>query len=1478
MSEPQASKPIAELVPTRDELEARLEERTAGLRAACEELRVVDEELRQQNEELIASRSQVEAERARYQELFDLAPDGYVVTDLGGDIQEANRAASELLGVASEHLVGKPLGIYVLEAERSRYVAELGSLKTGKPRASWETRLQPRGAEPFPAAVTAAVAHNAAGESAGLRWLIRDITEQKRGEEQIASLARFPDENPNPVLRLAHDGTILYSNGSGSVLLGEWSRKVGEIAPPDWQQTVQEALRTGNEQVRDVKCGERIYLVSVAPILEGGYVNLYGRDVTSERESQKALQQAHDELELRVEERTAELLQTNERLQEKIEENIRTEQSLRLEEARLDALLRLSQISQAPLSEIAAFVLEQGIALTRSKIGFVGFLSEDESIYTLYAVSREVVKECNVSGEPLQWHVAGAGIWAEAIRQRKTLFMNDYSQPHPQKKGFPPGHPYVEKFMVVPILEGGRAVAVAGVGNKASDYDSSDERQIALLLGGMWDRVQQGRAREALQKAHDELEERVKERTAQLAELNAALREEIAERKQAEEALRASEERLQRAQEIAHLGSWELNLVNNQLTWSDEVYRIFGLQPQGFGATYEAFLEHVHPDDRSAVDAAYSGSLRDGCDGYEIEHRVVRHSTGEIRMVHEKCEHVRDAADEIVRSVGMVHDITERKRAEEALRETEERFRSVLENSLDAAYRRNLQTDRYDYMSPVFEQIAGWTVEEMNSAGIEEVLAKIHPDDLPEVQKEIDRTWTACEAGQPATGTLEYRFRAKDGTYRWLGDHISVLADSAGRALYRLGIVRDITERKRRDEELGRLNRTLTAHNHSNRALLHAMTEAEYMREVCQIIVEDCGHAMVWIGFAEDDEGKTISPVAYAGFEEGYLETLNLTWADTERGRGPTGTAIRTGQPSFCRSMLTDPQFAPWREEALRRGYASSLVLPLLDNGRAFGALTIYFREPDPFTEDEVALLAGLADDLSYGIRTIRLRDAHAQAAEALRQSEERYRHLFNSMTEGFGLHEIVCDVDGAPYDYRFLEINPAFETLTGLKKENLIGRTVLEVLPATEPFWIETYGRVALTGEPTHFEHYSTALDRTYEVFSFRPAEKQFAALFLDISARKRAEEALQRAHDELELRVQERTAELEASEERFRQLAENIQEIFWMLEPDTQRLLYVSPAYDAIWGRSREELYKEPRSILDSIHPDDLQQVLQGFTPDWRAYDGEFRIIRPDGTTRCIRIRSFPIRNEQGEIYRLAGVATDVTQQKAAAATLIQTERLAMAGKMAASLVHEINNPLQAVIGCLGLAKGSLESGGDPSNYVRIAHQEVQRTARIVSQLRSLARPIQSVQKEPTDLNLLVSDVLTLNKKQLESKRIEAIWEPDEELPSLTVTSDAMRQVFLNLVFNAIDAMPQGGQLRVSTATTPSPAGVVVAFADSGIGIQPEVLPHLFEAFYSTKSQGLGMGLFVSQSIIQQHGGWIDVESQHGVGTTFTIWLPTR
>ena len=171
-----------------------------------------------------------------------------------------------------------------------------------------------------------------------------------------------------------------------------------------------------------------------------------------------------------------------------------------------------------------------------------------------------------------------------------------------------------------------------------------------------------------------------------------------------------------------------------------------------------------------------------------------------------------------------------------------------------------------------------------------------------------------------------------------------------------------------------------------SRALLGTKDESELLSEVCRLAVEAGGYRLAWAGFTEDDPGKTVRPVAQCGFEEGYLQTLSITWGDELRGQGPTGTAIRTAAPVVARDILTDPSFRPWRSEALSRGYCSNAAFPLGTGGRPLGVLTIYASEPGAFTEEEVRLLSELADTLAYGIRSLR--------AEAARGREEERRKV----------------------------------------------------------------------------------------------------------------------------------------------------------------------------------------------------------------------------------------------------------------------------------------------------------------------------------------------------------------------------------------------------------------------------------------------------------------------------------------------------
>ena len=376
---------------------------------------------------------------------------------------------------------------------------------------------------------------SSAGELLGGFGITQDITERKEAESALHQerdkLAALINGIHDEVWFADTEGKFRLINPSGSrefnldagatidvrklatslkVLRPDGTSRPIEEAPP-LRALKGEVVNNQEEVIRTPSTGELRYRqVSATPVHDSSG-NIIGsvsvaHDITERKQIEDKLRKSRDELEIKVKERTAELERANERLKEENHERIRTEQSLRLEEARLDALLHLSQISDAPHKEIASFTLEHAIRLTNSKIGFVGFLNEDESVYTLHAVSKDVVKECNVTRDPLQWHVVDAGIWAEAIRGRKTLFINDYSEPHPRKQGLPAGHPYIERFMVVPIFDGEKIVALAGVGNKASEYDKSDERQIVLLLSGMWGCVEKKRSREELQKAYNELE------------------------------------------------------------------------------------------------------------------------------------------------------------------------------------------------------------------------------------------------------------------------------------------------------------------------------------------------------------------------------------------------------------------------------------------------------------------------------------------------------------------------------------------------------------------------------------------------------------------------------------------------------------------------------------------------------------------------------------------------------------------------------------------------------------------------------------------------------------------------------------------------------------------------------------------------------------------------------------------------------------
>jgi PAS domain S-box-containing protein len=320
---------------------------------------------------------------------------------------------------------------------------------------------------------------------------------------------------------------------------------------------------------------------------------------------------------------------------------------------------------------------------------------------------------------------------------------------------------------------------------------------------------------------------------------------------------------------------------------------------------------------------------------------------------------------------------------------------------------------------------------------IEEIIGKSGLDLVDAEQKELILK-TRQELSKGSFINREFKFRCKDGKVLWTLCSSTQLLDGQGRYIGNLAMHSDITKRKTEEVELKRLNRTLKALSNSSQALMRTTSdEIPFLQNVCNIIVNDCGYKMVWIGYAKNDTDKIVKPVASAGLDHSYTSIMNISWDDNERGQSPTGTAIRTGETYFCRNMLTDPKFKPWREEAIKRGYASSLAIPLKDDGKIIGALTIYSAQPDPFLEDEIKLLTELSDDLTYGIKAIKLRKRHAKSEKVLRETTDYLENLINYANAPI----IVWNPE-----LKITRFNHAFERLTGLKADKFIGQP-LEIL-----------------------------------------------------------------------------------------------------------------------------------------------------------------------------------------------------------------------------------------------------------------------------------------------------------------------------------------------------------------------------------------------------------------------------------------------
>jgi PAS domain S-box-containing protein len=370
---------------------------------------------------------------------------------------------------------------------------------------------------------------------------------------------------------------------------------------------------------------------------------------------------------------------------------------------------------------------------------------------------------------------------------------------------------------------------------------------------------------------------------------------------------------------------------------------------------------------------------------------------------------------------------------------------------------------------------------------------------------------------------------------------------------------------------------------------------------------------------------------------------------------------------------------------------------------------------------------------------------------------------------------------------------------------------------------------------------------------------------------------------HDESRFRA----AEIRAveGEQRLRDIASQLREVFWISSPDKQVLHYVSSAYERVWGRPVEELKANPMTFLDPVLPEDLAEVkarLVGQSD--HEHDMQFRIRRDDGEVRWIRDRSVPVRDESGEVVRVVGIAEDITEEKQREAELLQSRKMEAVGHLTGEIAHDFNNLLTVILGYGESLAESAPEGSEQLEDARTIVGTAERGATLTQRLLAFARR-QDLHVETLDLDRMIRGLCEGMLDRTLGDRIGIDLDLADDLPQVRLDPSQLESLIVNLAINARDAMPHGGTLEFRTRLRPESADpgtpgrwIELSIRDTGTGMPPEVIEHIFEPFYTTKApgEGTGLGLSAAYGFVHQSGGDMRVESEPGHGTRFIIRLP--
>jgi len=511
------------------------------------------------------------------------------------------------------------------------------------------------------------------------------------------------------------------------------------------------------------------------------------------------------------------------------------------------------------------------------------------------------------------------------------------------------------------------------------------------------------------------------------------------------------------------------------------------------------------------------------------------------------------------------------------------------------------------------------------------------------------------------------------------------------------------------------------------------------------------------------------------------------------------------------------------------------------------------------------SLLLGIARDIT----------ARKRAEAALRDSEERYRTLFETSPDAL----IVMDLD-----MNLIMANQRSMEMIGYDSlEQAMSRRGID------NFAWEDRPRVMATVK----EMMATGRTQTFETTMVRRDGARFpslnsAALIQDAAGNPQA--ILGVARDITG--IKETEADLRESMQKFRLISETIQDVFWISTPGIEKMVYVSPAYEEIWGRPLAELVQSPQTFLEGVHPEDREQVRAEILANEACgtpWSHEYRVVKPDGAVRWIQGRGFPVQDDQGRIIWYTGVATDVTERKTLEQQFLQAQKMEAVGRLAGGVAHDFNNLLMAIMGYGELMRSKVNQKDPLYGHLENIIKAGDKAVALVQQLLAFSRR-QIVHPQLIDLRQVLVDLEPMLRRLIgEDIELEILTGPRPA--AMRGDSGHLGQVIMNLVVNARDAMPRGGRLTIEAAAvdfslgchtrfglTPPGAYVALKVRDTGEGMDEATQARIFEPFFSTKEPGKGTGLGLSTvyGIVKQSGGYLDVDSEPGKGSAFIIHLP--